>query len=95
VRQASYFSAEFDFFSFMQSAQNSLGLHHNLLYNLLRTRSAKVLGWKRRPAWYWPVHLGFTATTLPALAAASVAYAPLAAALGAGATVSLYAVKQE
>jgi len=95
IRQAGYFSAEFDFFSFIQSTQNALGLHHNLLYNLLRTRSAKVVERGRRPSWYWPVHLCFTATTLPALAAASVVYAPLAAVRGAGATVSLYAVKDE
>jgi len=94
IRQAGYFSAEFDFFSFIQSAQNALGLHHNLLYNLLRTRSAKVVERGIRPFWYWPVHLCFTATTLPMLAAASVGYAPLAAVPGEGATVSFYAVKE-
>jgi len=35
-----YFAPEYDFFSFVQSALNQLGLRQNLLYDLLRGRGA-------------------------------------------------------
>jgi len=38
----SHAAPEFDVFSFVQSAENALGLPHNLLYGLLRTRSARL-----------------------------------------------------
>ena len=43
ITSVNFFSTEYDFFSFVQSVQNKLGFRHNLLYNLLRTRSAKVV----------------------------------------------------
>jgi SAM-dependent methyltransferase len=43
VRRWSFAAPEFDLFSFVQSAENGLGLRHNLLYDVLRRRSAKVL----------------------------------------------------
>lgn len=44
VRRRSAFAPEYDAFSFVQSAENRLGLRQNLLYDVLRGRSAKVLG---------------------------------------------------
>jgi SAM-dependent methyltransferase len=44
VRRRSFFAPEFDVFSFVQSAENRLGLRQNLLYDVLRGRAAKVLG---------------------------------------------------
>lgn len=44
VRRRSGFAPEYDVFSAVQSAENRLGLPHNLLYDLLRGRSAKILG---------------------------------------------------
>ena len=44
IRKRSFFAPEFDTFSLVQSALNRLGLKHNLLYNLLRGRGAKVTG---------------------------------------------------
>jgi SAM-dependent methyltransferase len=41
--EASYFSPEYDAFSFVQSAENRLGLRYNALYDVLRGSSAKVL----------------------------------------------------
>jgi SAM-dependent methyltransferase len=38
----SFFAPEYDCFSFVQSLLNWLGVRHNLLYNLLRGRRAKV-----------------------------------------------------
>lgn len=43
VRRVSFFAPEFDVFSFVQSAQNAMGLRHNLLYGLLRRRSARLV----------------------------------------------------
>ncbi len=42
-RQASGFAPEYDCFSFVQSLLSRAGLRHNLLYNVLRGRGAKVL----------------------------------------------------
>lgn len=42
VRAWSYLAPEYDLFSLVQSAENALGLRHNLLYGLLRTRSARL-----------------------------------------------------
>ena len=44
LRKASFFAPEYDCFSFVQSLLNRLGIRHNLLYNLLRGRGAKMLG---------------------------------------------------
>ena len=60
ARRLSYLAPEFDCFSFIQSALNLFGLPHNLLYDLLRGRAAKVLegegqgGRSPWPAWPWP-----------------------------------------
>jgi SAM-dependent methyltransferase len=43
-REASFFAPEYDTFSLVQSAENWMGLRHNALYDVLRRRSAKVLG---------------------------------------------------
>ncbi|HSU55765.1 MAG TPA: class I SAM-dependent methyltransferase [Candidatus Dormibacteraeota bacterium] len=42
---------EYDSFSFVQSALNKCGLHHNLLYDLLRGKRAKVINGKATPVW--------------------------------------------
>ncbi len=44
VRRSSWFAPEYDCFSLVQSAENRLGLPHNLLYDVLRGKSAKLLG---------------------------------------------------
>lgn len=88
--ERSFFSPEFDFFSFVQTAQNKLGLRYNLLYDLLRTRSAKLAGGQDagrvRP-------LGVLASSALALGVVSVGYALAAAALKKGATMSIRATK--
>ena len=91
-RMTSYFASEYDFFSFVQTVQNRLGIRHNLLYNLLRTRGAKVLADSRRP----PAPRSHVAAALllaPALGVFSLAWAPLAALLKQGATITIYAKK--
>lgn len=91
-RMTSYFASEYDFFSFVQSALNMLGIRHNLLYNLLRTRGAKVLAGPRQTA-ARPRDLALTVLLTPGLGLISLVWAPLAALLGQGATVTIYAKK--
>lgn len=89
-----FFSTEYDFFSFVQSAQNKMGFRHNLLYNVLRTRSAKVLtasGHARRADWQ---EVALALITAVPLALVSLVYAPVMAILGKGATIAAYAVKR-
>ena len=50
-RRWSGFAPEYDWFSFVQSALNRIGLRHNLLYNVLRGGTAKVLDRDPAPAW--------------------------------------------
>ena len=40
--ESTWFTPEFDAFSFVQSALNRLGLRHNALYDVLRGRAAKL-----------------------------------------------------
>lgn len=87
---ASYFALEYDFFSFVQTMLNLLGIRQNLLYDLLRTRGAKVLegqtGGTRSDVLR-------TILLAPLLGAASLVWVPVAAASGRGATIALYARK--
>lgn len=90
ARRATYFAPEYDFFSFAQSALNRLGVRHNLLYNILRGRSAKVMHAEG-------VSNGQVLATFalaPLLGALSVPGSLLAAALRQGATITVYATKK-
>jgi SAM-dependent methyltransferase len=90
VRRTSYAAPEYDAFSFVQSALNRLGLRHNLLYDLLRGRAAKVLG--RPPRWH-EVALSLAAAV--PLAIASVPATALLALANEGSSVTMFAVKAE
>ena len=95
VDKASYISLEYDFFSFVQTTQNKLGLRHNLLYNLLRTRSAKVLDAEGKSSSAGiSQSLLALATAIP-LGCMSLLYTPLVALLHRGATMTVYAVKRK
>ena len=89
VEHASYFSLEYDYFSFTQSVLNRIGLPHNLLYNLLRGSRAKVL---RDNAFLWQKCASLILAA--PLGMLSVPFTLLAGLRGAGATVTLYARKQ-
>ena len=94
VSSTNFFSTEYDFFSFVQSVQNKMGLRHNLLYNLLRTRSAKVVDAEGNTIGSARLQsLGALVTAVP-LTLISLVYAPVAAALGKGATLAVYARKR-
>jgi hypothetical protein len=44
VVRTRYAAPEYDVFSFVQTALNAAGFTHNLLYDLLRARGAKLVG---------------------------------------------------
>jgi SAM-dependent methyltransferase len=89
VQRASFLSVEYDYFSFTQSVLNRLGLRHNLLYNVLRGRQAKVLGETAVPAWQKLASLLLGAP----IGILSVPITTVAALLRTGATVTVYARK--
>jgi 2-polyprenyl-3-methyl-5-hydroxy-6-metoxy-1,4-benzoquinol methylase len=91
---ANFFSTEYDFFSFVQSVQNKMGLRHNLLYNLLRTRSAKVVDAEGNQIGSARLQSIVALVTAVPLTLISLVYAPVAAALGKGATLAVYAKKR-
>lgn len=88
-----YFAIEYDFFSFVQTTLNMLGLRHNLLYNLLRSSGAKVF-----PQQQWVhsrrFHTFLTLLLTPPLGIMSLIWVPLVALIGQGATVTVYAKKK-
>jgi len=90
VRRVSFFAPEYDCFSFVQSALNRLGLRHNLLYNLLRGRGAKVL--QEREAGL--VQIALTLLLAAPLSVLSLPATLLAGACARGATMSVVAVKR-
>jgi SAM-dependent methyltransferase len=91
VERISYFSPEYDYFSFVQSVLNRLGVYQNSLYELLRARPAKLLQRKGTP--------GYTRDAIANLALApflillALVFVPLAAWLGRGATMIVSARK--
>jgi SAM-dependent methyltransferase len=89
VRRVSFFAPEYDCFSFVQSALNRLGLRHNLLYNLLRGRGAKVL--QEREAGVGQIAL--TLVLAVPLSLLSLPATLLAGAFARGATMTVVATK--
>jgi SAM-dependent methyltransferase len=88
-----FFSTEYDFYSFVQSAQNRLGFRHNYLYNLLRTRSAKVIHPSGETEQVGLFETALVLSTAVPIALLSLVVTPLVAALGRGATIAAYAIK--
>jgi len=81
---------EYDAFSFVQSALNKIGLRHNLLYDLLRGKKAKVIGENRAPKWQIPV----TFILAAALGLISLPVTLLAGLFGQAGTMTVVAVKE-
>ncbi len=90
-----FFSIEYDFFSFVQTVQNKLGFRHNLLYNLLRTRSARLLDQHDKSKSAAVLEATLALLSAIPLALLSLVYTPLMGALGKGATMAIYAKKDE
>jgi SAM-dependent methyltransferase len=89
-RRWSGFAPEYDAFSFVQSALNGCGLRHNLLYNLLRGKQAKVIDGERTPPWHGAASVVLGA----ALGILSLPATLCAGLLGQAGTMTVLAVKQ-
>jgi SAM-dependent methyltransferase len=89
IRHTSGFAPEYDFFSFIQSALNLCGLRHNLLYDIVRGKQAKVLSGE--PARWWQVAASLVLGAV--LGIISVPATLVAGFTGQGGTISVLAVK--
>jgi SAM-dependent methyltransferase len=89
IRHTSGFAPEYDFFSFIQSALNLCGLRHNLLYEIVRGKQAKVLSGEPVPWWQTAASVVLGAV----LGILSVPATLLAGFTGQGGTISILAVK--
>ncbi|MFM1768423.1 MAG: hypothetical protein RJA22_952 [Verrucomicrobiota bacterium] len=92
VRRVSFFSPEYDAFSFTQSALNRLGLRQNLLYNRLRGAGAKVLG-EAGGRGRLAQEILSLALAVP-LGLLSLGWTLVAGLTGQGATLTLWAVRE-
>ena len=86
----SWFAPEYDSFSFVQSLLNKIGLRHNLLYNFLRGRKAKVLSEKNS----LPFQTILTLILAAPLGILSLFFTTLVALMQQGATVTIFARKE-
>jgi SAM-dependent methyltransferase len=93
VKHRTFFSSEYDFFSIVQTAQNRLGLRFNLLYDLLRRRTAQFGSPGGGPPAGRRQKLAALALAAP-MGLASLLYAPIAALARQGATVQIIARKK-
>lgn len=82
---------EYDVFSFVQSCQNWLGLRHNLLYELMRRRDAKVFSGQAAPFWQVVASI-LLAVPLGIL---SLPFTILAGLLHRGGTITIFAIKNQ
>ncbi len=89
-RRWSGFAPEYDAFSFVQSVLNRCGLRHNLLYNVLRGKQAKVIDGERTPQWQVAASLLLGAI----LGVISIPATFLAGMIGQAGTMTVLAVKK-
>jgi SAM-dependent methyltransferase len=89
IVQLDHFSFEQNPYGTLQSLYNALGFRFNLLYTLLKDRSARLDELMR-----YPFQVAAIVLLLPALLPLSLALAPLEALLRTGGTIELYAFKE-
>jgi SAM-dependent methyltransferase len=88
VRRCSFGALEYDTFSFVQSVLNRVGVRHNLLYNLLRGRNARVGG-----AGAWLPKLATFAAAVP-LGTLGVPVTAMLNLAGVGSAMTIHAVNR-
>ncbi len=85
-REAVRLAPEYDIFSFVQTAENCIGLPPNLLYDVLRQRESRL----SHEGVSSSLSVAAVAYAIP-LTVVALCWAPLAAALGSSATITIYA----
>jgi 2-polyprenyl-3-methyl-5-hydroxy-6-metoxy-1,4-benzoquinol methylase len=86
LREGVHIAPEYDIFSFLQTVQNCVGLPPNLLYDVLRRRESRLAHLRVRSL----LSVLAMASAVP-LTLVGLVWAPLAAALGGSATITVYA----
>jgi hypothetical protein len=81
-----HIAPEYDVFSFVQTLQNIMGLPFNLFYSIVKQREARLA--HARQCSLLSVIAVISAVPLTLI---GVVWAPVAAALGCGATITIYA----
>ncbi|MDE2509517.1 MAG: hypothetical protein KGL74_00210, partial [Elusimicrobia bacterium] len=89
IVQLDHFSFEQNPYGILQSLYNALGLRFNLLYSLLKDRSARVAH-----AWQHPFQTAAIAALLPVFLPAALLLTVIEAAFRSGGTIELYAFKE-
>jgi SAM-dependent methyltransferase len=89
IRSLSFGALEYDTFSFVQSVLNCAGIQHNLLYNLLRGREAKL---GSAGAWLQTLLTSVASVPLGAIGLPVTALLNLARA---GSTVTVHAIRRD
>jgi hypothetical protein len=95
VTSISSFSLEYDFFSFIQTAQNKMGFPPNQLYGLLRTRPARFQGEGGTSSEPSVAQIATVFASALALGALSLVWVPIAGSLGRGSTMIVSATKRK
>lgn len=90
ITKKSYFTPEYDFFSFIQTAQNMCGLDMNLLYRIIRSGKLRSNDAKKTAL----VQKILALVTFPILAIISLAYVPIVNVLQQGSSVNLILKKK-
>ena len=90
VTRKTYFTPEYDFFSFIQTTQNMCGLGMNLLYRTLRQGELSAVAAGKAS----PFQLIMVFVTLPLFAVISLAYVPIVNFFQRGSSVNLVLKKK-
>jgi 2-polyprenyl-3-methyl-5-hydroxy-6-metoxy-1,4-benzoquinol methylase len=90
VTKKSYFTPEYDFYSFVQTAQNMCGLEMNLLYRIIRSGELRTKDAEKTPL----VQKILALVTFPLFALISLAYVPIANVLRKGSSLNLILKKK-
>lgn len=89
IVQLDHFSLEQNPYGFLQSVYNAVGFRFNLLYTLLKNRSARLDELLR-----YPIQTAAIVLLLPVLLPLALLSSPLEALLRSGGTIELYALKE-
>jgi 2-polyprenyl-3-methyl-5-hydroxy-6-metoxy-1,4-benzoquinol methylase len=90
VIRKSYFTPEYDFFSFIQTAQNMCGLEMNLLYRIIRSGELRSKDAEKSSL----IQKFLAVVTFPLFALVSLVYVPIANVLQQGSSVNLILKKK-
>lgn len=91
IKRKSYFTPEYDFFSFIQTVQNKMGIEMNLLYRMLRKGTISNM---KKSKWQKFQKI-VTLLTLPWIALLSLVLVPVAILSNQGSTIVLVVGKND